>query len=202
MKTIYITLAAVSAMAVAAPLAAQPRSLDRPAPQSWLGDRQSTHQLQARFDAGVESGAITRSEATPLRAQLRQLAQLERHYARAGFNGWERNALRERSRGLSMDLMAAERTGNRRLGRDDRFSDNDRRDDRFSDTDRRDTRGDRFAGDVRVGQRFSARQVALPAQYRDRYKDSEASYYRYDDDRIYQIDRASGLITAMFNIGG
>ena len=63
-------------------------------------------------------------------------------------------------------------------------------------------RGDRFAGDVRVGQHFSDRQVALPMQYRDRYRDSDAAYYRYDDNRIYQIDRNTGLILAMFDIGG
>ena len=69
-----------------------------------------------------------------------------------------------------------------------------------SPSDRRDNRGDRFAGDVRVGQHFSDRQVALPMQYRARYRDSDAAYYRYDDDRIYQIDRGTGLIMAMFDI--
>ena len=202
MKMIYTTLAAVSALAVAAPVAAQPKpdhrsapqswNGDRSAPQSWYGDRQNTHQLQARFDAGVRSGAITRREAMPLRTQLRQLTQLERQYSRAGFNDWERRALRERSRALNMNITAAERSGNGRFGRDDRFSADDRRD----------TRGDRFAGDVRIGQRFSNRQVALPAQYRDRYRDNDASYYRYDEDRIYQIDRVTGVIMAMFNIAG
>jgi hypothetical protein len=41
----------------------------------------------------------------------------------------------------------------------------------------------------------------LPVQYRDRYRDDNASFYRYDDDRIYQIDRNTGLILAMFDIG-
>ena len=192
MKTIYMTMAAVSALAVSAPVAAQPPHHDRSAPQSWQGDRQNTHQLQARFDAGVQSGAISRIEATPLRTQLRQLTQLERQFSRAGFNDWERRTLRERSRILTVDLASAERMGRGRAGRDDRFGMDDRRD----------MRGDRFAGDVRVGQRFSDRMVAVPAQYRERYKDSDASYYRYDDDRIYQIDRTTGLILAMFNIAG
>ena len=192
MKTIYMTMAAVSALAVAAPVAAQPPHRDRSAPQSWQGDRQNTHQLQARFDAGVRSGAISRIEATPLRTQLRQLTQLERQFSRAGFNDWERRTLRERSRVLTVDLASAERMGRGRVGRDDRFGMDDRRD----------MRGDRFAGDVRVGQRFSDRMVAVPARYRDRYKDSDASYYRYDDDRIYQIDRTTGLILAMFSIAG
>lgn len=202
MKTIYMTMAAVSALAVAAPVAAQPKpddrsapqssNGDRSAPQSWYGDRQNTHQLQARFDAGVESGAISRREAMTLRTQLRQLTQLERQYSRAGFSDWERRALRERSRALNLNIAAAERMGSGRFDRGDRFGANDRRD----------TRGDRFAGDVRIGQRFTDRQVALPMQYRDRYRDSDASYYRYDEDRIYQIDRVTGLIMAMFDIRG
>ncbi len=192
MKMIYMTMAAVSALAVAAPVAAQPAHNDRSAPQSWHGERENANQLQARFDAGVRSGAISRIEAPPLRTQLRQLAQLERQFSRAGFNDWERRTLRERSRTLNVDLTAAERMGKGRLGRPDRFGQDDRRD----------MRGDRFAGDVRVGQRLSDRMVAMPARYRERYRDSNASYYRYDDDRIYQIDRATGLILAMFSIEG
>jgi len=186
MRTIYMTLAAVSALAVTAPVAAQ----------SWSGDRSNTGQLQARFDAGVQSGAISRTEARPLRAQLRQLMQLERQYSRAGFNRWERTALRERSRTLNLDIMAAARSGEGRFDRSDRYSDGVGRDDHRSH------RGDRFAGDLRVGQHFSDRQVALPMQYRDRYRDSDAAYYRYDDDRIYQIDRVTGVILAMFDISG
>ena len=180
-------LAAVSALAVAAPLAAQ----------SWSGDRSSSGQLQARFDAGVESGAISRIEARPLRAQLRQFMQLERQYSRAGFNAWERRALRERSRTLNLDITAAARSGQGRFNRDDRYSAGFEADDR-----RGSHRGDRFAGDARVGQHFSDRQVALPMQYRDRYRDSDAAYYRYDNDRVYQIDRVTGVILAMFDIGG
>lgn len=206
MKKIYMTLAAVSALAVTAPVAAQQRSPYRPAPQSWNDNRQNTQQLQMRFDAGLRSGAISRREAMGLRTQLRQLTQLERQYSRAGFNDWERRALRERSRTLNMSLMAAERSGNGGFGRDERIGENDRGKDGdrrwegYSQTDRRDTRGDRFNGDVRVGQRFSDRQIALPTQFRARYQDSDASYYRYDEDRIYQIDRRTGLIMAMFSI--
>ena len=101
-----------------------------------------------------------------------------------------------------IDINAAERMGNGRFNRD-------RRSDLGADigmglavNDRGGNRGDRFGGGLRVGQHFSARQVALPAQYRERYKDSDASYYSYDDDRVYQIDRATGLIMAMFDIGG
>ena len=208
MKKIYLTLAAASAFAIAAPAAAQSWHGDRSAPQSWNGDRSNTAQLAAQLDDGIRSGNISRRSATRLRAQLRQISQLERQYSMGGFNGWERSDLRERSRTLSMNIRSAENNGYGRGGRDDRYSDNDRRDDRYSDNDRRDgrgpdfqhDRGDRFAGDLRVGQHFSARQVALPMEYRDRYRDSESSYYRYDDRRVYQIDRVSGLIMAMFDL--
>jgi len=200
MKRIYMSLAAVSALAVAAPLAAQP----------WHGGRSTGGQLQAQFDAGVQSGAISRREAMPLRAELSQFLRLERQFSRAGFTRWERNALQTRSRTLAMNIAAAERSGNNRFDRDDRISANvgidgrrgyDGKDD-VAMNDHRSHSGDRFAGDLRVGQHFSERQVALPMQYRDRYRDSDAAYYRYDDDRIYQIDRATGLILAMFDIAG
>ena len=204
MKKVYMTLAAISALAVTAPAAAQSRNDARTGP-SWNGDRQNTHQLRTRFDAGVQSGAISRREAMPLRDQLRQLTSLERQYSRAGFNDWERRALRERSRTLNMNLMAAERSGNRGLGRDrmgenDPSDDGNRRWEGYSQTHPPDKRGERFAGDVRVGQRFSNRQIALPVAYRARYRDSDASFYRYDEDRIYQIDRRTGVIMAMFSI--
>lgn len=199
MKTIYMTLAAVSALAVAAPLAAQ----------SWNGNRSNVADLQMQLDTGIERGTITRREAMPLRASLGQLIRMERQYSIRGFSRTERNTLQMRSASLHRQIGWAERNGSRSAGydrNDGRFADNDRRDtggkDDFAGNDRRDTRGDRFNGDLRVGQRFSARQAALPMEYRARYRDSAASYYSYDDDRIYQIDRGTGMIMAMFTIGG
>lgn len=198
MKRIYLKLAAASAFAIAAPALAQSWGGERSAPQSWNGDRSNTAQLSGQLDAGIRSGRISRRTAMGLRAQLRQISQLERQYSVGGFNGWERGDLRERSRTLSMNIRSAENNGYGRSGRDGRYSDNGRRDDRQADFQH--DRGDRFAGDLRVGQHFSARQVALPMEYRDRYKDSDASYYRYDNRRVYQIDRVSGLIMAMFDL--
>lgn len=146
----------------------------------------------------------------PLRASLQQLVRMERHFGAGGFSRSERNTLQLRSTSLDRQIDRAAQNDNRTAGfdHDDQrdFSGDDRRDrdgkDDFASDDRRDRRGDRFAGDVRIGQRFNDRQVALPMQYRARYQDSDASYYRYDEDRIYQIDRRTGLILAMFNIGG
>jgi len=200
MKYVYMTMAAVSALAVAAPVAAQP----------WNGGQSHSAQLQMHLDGGMQSGAITRREAMPLRTSLNELMRMERLFGRNGFNRSERNTLQLRSASLHRMILRAERNGNRTAmaydrndGRDFAESDfrgKDGKDDSIG-TDRRDHRGDRFAGDLRVGQRFSDRQVALPMQYRARYRDSDASFYRYDDERIYQIDRSSGLIMAMFDIG-
>jgi hypothetical protein len=198
MKKIYLTLAAASAFAVAAPAAAQSWHGDRSAPQSWNGDRSNTAQLAAQLDAGIQSGSISRRSARGLREQLRQISQLERQYSMGGFNGWERGDLRERSRTLSMNIRSAQNNGYGRPGRDDRYSDKDRGYDGQAGFQH--DRGDRFAGDLRVGQHFSARQVALPMEYRARYQDSDRSFYRYDDRRVYQIDRTSGLIMAMFDL--
>lgn len=200
MKYVYMTMAAVSALAAAAPVAAQP----------WNGSQSNSAQLEMHLDGGIQSGAITRREATPLRTSLGELIRMERSFGRNGFNRSERNTLQLRSASLNRLILRAERNGNRTAiaydrngGRD--FAENDLRgkdgkDDSVADA-RRDNRGDRFAGDLRVGQHFSDRQVTLPTQYRARYRDSDASFYRYDDDRIYQIDRSSGLIMAMFDIG-
>lgn len=215
MKTIYMTLAAVSALAVAAPLAAQ----------SWNGNRSNVAQLQMQLDTGIERGTITRREAMPLRANLSQLIRMERQFSTRGFSRAERNTLQLRSARLDRQIDWAAQNGNRSAGYDrndgrgfaendrrgkdgSRFAENERRADRdtggkgdYVDNDRRDTRGDRFNGDLRVGQRFSARHTALPMEHRARYRDSDASYYSYDDGRIYQIDRGTGMITAMFTIG-
>ncbi len=206
MKTIYLTMAAVSALSVAAPVAAQ----------SWNGNRSNVAQLQMQIDAGIEHGTISRREATPLRNSLRQLIGMERQYSPRGFSVRERNALQRRSATLRGQIAFAEQSDNGRFDRDrradwndrnDRFSDNDRSNrsngkDGFAENDRSDRwhRGDRFAGDLRVGQHVSDRQVALPMEYRARYRDSSASYYRYDEDRIYQVDRVTGLILQMIDI--
>lgn len=127
MKKIYLTLAAASAFAVAAPALAQSWHGDRSAPQAWNGDRSNTAQLAAQLDAGIQSGNISRRAAMGLRAQLRQINQLERRYSAGGFNGWERGDLRERSRTLSLNIRTAQNNG---YGRDRRFGHDDGRKDR------------------------------------------------------------------------
>ena len=56
-------------------------------------------------------------------------------------------------------------------------------------------------GYLRVGQRISGNFGDMPAQYRDRYRDSDGSYYRYDRGNIYQVDARTNLILRIFADG-
>jgi hypothetical protein len=64
----------------------------------------------------------------------------------------------------------------------------------------RPNRGDRFAGDVGIGDSYSPRMVALPARYRAEFRDGDEYYYRYDADRIYQVDLVTGTILRLLDL--
>jgi hypothetical protein len=109
MKKLIIALAATTAFVGAAPAAAQYAS----------GNTQiRSDQLQMQLQAGIRSGAISRSEAVPLRQQLMQLTRLERLYARDGISGRERADLQHRINELRQGIRFAERSEGR-YGRDD-----------------------------------------------------------------------------------
>jgi hypothetical protein len=117
MNKILMALAASSALATGAPAAAQYGS----------GTVQiRVDQLQTQLQAGVQSGAITRAEAIPLREQLRALTRLERLYSPGGINGRERGDLQRRSVALRQDIRSAARTGDDRYGRDNGYDRDDR----------------------------------------------------------------------------
>lgn len=197
MKTISLTLAAVSVFAFAAPLAAQTWHGDR-SQSAWNDDRPVVADLRMQLDAGIGRGTITRREAVTLRTDLNALARLERHYDRDGISRSEGDTLMRRSASLQRMIQRAENNGNRGAPRIGWMED---RSMGMAAGTGFDHRGDRFSGDLRVGQHVSDRQVALPVEYRTRYQDNDRSYYRYDADRVYQIDRSSGLILAMFDVG-
>jgi hypothetical protein len=200
MKTIYLTLGAVSALALAAPLAAQGWHGDRDGPSgSWKSDRPAISELRMQLNSGIARGTITRREATTLRIDLNALARLERNYGRDGFSRSERATLMRRGDGLERLIHRAESNMNPGMARTD-----DGREDGYAGTLGAGAnpvhRGDRFSGDLRVGQHFTDRQIALPVRYRAYYRDDDRSFYRYDTNRVYQIDRGSGLILAMFDV--
>ena len=204
MKKIIMTMAAVSALSIGVPAAAQ---------NMGFGAQSRVQQLQLQLQAGVQSGAISRREAMPLRTRLSQLLRLEQLYGRGGFTGRERADLQQRSVALRQEIRIASRDGNNGYGRDGRY-DNDRdgrydsdRDGRYDrDDDRRDgawnDRDDNGRWDDRdndgrgliVGSRIGANVDILPAQYRDRYRDGGGFYYRYAGGNVYQVDARTNLI--------
>ena len=197
MKKIMMTMAAVSALAMAGPAMAQYASGNFDA---RIG------QLQTSLQSGVQSGRITRNEAVGLREQLRQLSQLERQYSRNGLTRGERDQLQQRTQTLRQQIRLAERNGSDRGrygDRDDRYG-NDR--DRYADG--RDcppglakkNNGCTPPGQVgRVGSRYDNNWGRVPAQWQNEYRDSDRYTYRYDDGRIYQIDRRSGNVVRVTN---
>jgi hypothetical protein len=195
MKKILLSMAAVSALAIGAPVAAQYQN------QGYGNGNYQTNvngnvaarigQLQARIQAGVQSGAISRQEAQPLRQQLRQLMQLERQYSVNGLSGQERSDLQQRIRTLRQQIQFAEggqgRFGNQRYGDDDRrYGNDDRRygagnwiDRNRDGYDDRDHNRDGISNDDRYGR--SDRDG-----YDDRASDRDG---RWNDDRYGRSDR-------------
>lgn len=109
MKKFLIALATASALTVgvAAPASAQ----------SWQTINSRQRSLDARIDAGVRSGQVTRAEAIRLRGEFRTLANLEARYrvTGGGLNSWERTDLNRRFDALSSRIRY-ERRDNDRYG--------------------------------------------------------------------------------------
>jgi hypothetical protein len=110
MNRISATLAAVSALAITTPLAAQAGRGDRTGAQSQprQGHRQTVADLRRRLDNGIARGTITRREATTLRIDLRTLVRLGRTYGRDGFSRTERDTLMRRGADLRWFIQRAE----------------------------------------------------------------------------------------------
>lgn len=68
---------------------------------NWVNINERQRNLDARIDAGVRSGQITRQEAVRLRAEFRSLANLEASYRRNGLTMRERQDLDRRFDALS-----------------------------------------------------------------------------------------------------
>ena len=93
MKPLFKAAAVAAALMAAAPVAASA------APWQSINQRQAN--LNVRIDQGIRSGALTRPEAARLRAQMRQVANLEYRYRRNGLTAWERRDLDRRFDAIS-----------------------------------------------------------------------------------------------------
>jgi hypothetical protein len=120
MKKIVILAAALSAISLAAPAAAQDRyGGNAYGYANGNGIQARTDQLRQRLQFGVQRGTISRQEAVYLRDGVRQLTRLERQYSRDGFSRNERRFLQDRIQQLQQQIHAAERNRDDRYGRDD-----------------------------------------------------------------------------------
>jgi hypothetical protein len=230
MKHTMMTLAAVSAIALGAPAAAQYAG----------GNFEARIQnLQTEIQTGVQSGTIRRDDARTLREHLRSLRQTERTYAIGGFTRAERQDLQNRIQNLRQQVRyAANVRGNTRYGQSGYMDRNrDGFDDRDMDRDGRwqdDVRSDRYGytgtggpyeevgrvcgtsrgitgvigailgndNCVYVGERVSNWNSlgALPYQYRGQFRDDGRYYHRYLDGNVVQVDSRTGTVVRIYDV--
>jgi hypothetical protein len=176
---------------------------------------QRLDRLEARIEAGVDSGAIGSREGRGLRRQLDELDALETRYAAGGLSAEEQRDLQLRLREVRREIRMADR------GAYDRYEDGDEwaeYDDGY------DGRGGPYEGDgwvvaadsqprsgvagifdallgrntLRVGQRVSGNLYAVPGEYRDQFRDNGDVYFRSDGMRIYEIDADTDTVVRIY----
>jgi hypothetical protein len=220
MTKTLMAMAAVSAIAVAAPAVSQTAN---------TGLTVRIDRIQADIQAGVRNGTITRAEAQPLREQYRQIKQLERQYSLNGLTAMERRDLQARIQNVRTQVRYAARNDLVRYGSVS-FIDNNR--DGWDDRDvNRDGILDRAYGQggpyeattaqcaprggiagvlssvlgrsnscLQVGQVASGSLYSLPQQYWNTYRDNNVVYYRTDGRMVYQIDRRNNVVTGVYGM--
>jgi hypothetical protein len=221
MKTILLTMAAVGALAAAAPAAAQYGYGSNVNAGGTVGISNRIAQLDARLQAGIQAGVIDRTEARGLRMELRQLQRLQQQYSYNGLTPAERQDLQMRLRQFRDDLRLAD---NGRYDRDTRYGSwNDPYYNEGAYTGRGgpyeepyDTncysnnrgviggvidsvlgRNDNCYG-LRVGARATGNLYSVPSQYRYQYRDGNGVYYRSDGRAIYQIDARTNTVIRVY----
>ncbi|HEX6375619.1 MAG TPA: hypothetical protein VFZ91_07845 [Allosphingosinicella sp.] len=115
MNKVLLSMAALGALAAAAPVAAQYANVNA---GGTVGVSNRIAQLESRLQAGIQAGVIDRTEARMLRTELRQLRRLERQYSYNGLTQAERADLRQRLRDLRRDMRLAD---GGRFDRDNRY---------------------------------------------------------------------------------
>ena len=109
-KITLAIIAATSALALSATAASAQGYYDRHDERAamrtdgWTNINQRQAELDRRIDMGVRHGDLTRREATRLRVEFNQIAQLESRYRIGGLNRMERADLDRRFDALSMKI--------------------------------------------------------------------------------------------------
>lgn len=106
MKMLLAATAALGALTLAAPAAAQSYG-------GWTPINQRQAQLETRIDHGLRSGQLTRREASSLRVEFNELARLEARYRRDGLSPRERADLDRRFDDLSHRIRYERRDDHR-----------------------------------------------------------------------------------------
>jgi hypothetical protein len=122
MKTFLIALSASAALAAAAPAAAQIGVNSNVNANAGVNLQNRIAQLDTRLQAGIQSGAITQTEARSLRQQVRELRRLERQYSRNGLTQAERQDLQQRLRTTRQQFRMADNGGNGRWNDNDDYA--------------------------------------------------------------------------------
>ncbi|HYG48782.1 MAG TPA: hypothetical protein VD846_12690 [Allosphingosinicella sp.] len=221
MNKILLSMAAVGAIAVAAPAASQ--TWNNANAGGGMGISNRIAQLDARISAGISSGEISRAEARNLRMELRQLRRLEQQYSYNGLTQAERQDLRARLRNLREDIRVAD---NGRYDRDNRFGawndpfyNNDGYTgqggpyqepyDAHCETNTRGGIGGLIDGvlgrndndcAVRVGARAPSNLYAVPSHLRYQFRDGNGVYYRSDGRNVYQIDARTQTVLRVYSM--
>jgi hypothetical protein len=234
MKMFLTAMTAVPALMVAAPAAAQyQRPYDNGNNQGYnqqgynqgynangtagMDDRLA--RIEARIDAGVQSGSIDRREAWRLRRQLSDIQRLDAQYSRNGYSATERADMQARLRAFRDDLRVADggSSGYGNSGYGNSGYDNGRYtgqggpyeevncDSRAGgglggliDSIFGGGRDDCATGNWGVGARASSDWYAVPYQYRSQYRDNGSVYYRSDGRSIYGIDARTNTVVRVY----
>jgi hypothetical protein len=220
MNKILLSMAAMGAIAVAAPAASQTWSNANAGGAMGISNRIA--QLDARISAGISTGEINRTEGRSLRMQVRQLRQLERQYSYNGLTQSERDDLRSRLRELREDVQIAD---NGRYDRDTRYGNwndpyynNDvytgqggpyeQPYDTYCDTNTRGGIGGLIEGVLgrnnsncaaRVGSRAPSNLYSVPSHLRYQFRDGNGVYYRSDGRNVYQIDARTQTVLRVYS---
>jgi hypothetical protein len=189
MKTRLLLLGAVSALAAAAPAAAQYPSRDvRPGLYGVDASFEARiRTLQGRLDAGISAGTIDRREAWTLRREIDDLSRLERRYSFNGFSAYERADLQRRLAVARRDLRVADNGG---YDRDERYGYDDKGDYGMGGPE------DDWIG-LRVGERATSNLYGVPSEYLGLYRDRYGTYFRSDGRNIYEIDARTNTVVGI-----
>jgi hypothetical protein len=214
MKKLLILMAAGTAAIAAVPAAAQIGTQTNVNARAGVNIQTRIAQLETRLQTGIQSGAITRTEARSLRQELRALTRLEQRYSRNGLTQAERQDLQQRLRALRQQFRTADGGGN------GQWADRDMDDyqgqggayEEISDCDGRGgggliggVLGGILGGNgndrddcVEPGDRAPTGLGAVPYELRGQFRDGNGIVYRTDGRHVYQIDVRTNTVLRVY----